>query len=154
LINQKIIKMKKVLFLFSVLVASLVFVACDDDDDLTVTTAELPEKAQAFMQTHFEGQEIRTIRKDNDSYDVYLANGFEVEFDLSGEWDDIDGNVQKLPQSIIDLLPEGIPLYVTENYPQNHISEINKERYGFEIGLNGGLDLKFDKDGGFLGIDK
>ena len=136
------------------LVASLIFVTCDDDDDLTIATADLPENARTFLQTHFQGQEIRLVKKDNDSYDVYLANGFEIEFNLSGEWDDVDCRTQTVPQSIIDLLPENIPLYVSENYAQNHISEVNKERYGFEIGLNSGLDLKFDKDGNFLGIDK
>jgi len=145
--------MKKTLFLLSLLAASFIFVACDDDDDTKVSVSDLPENAQLFLQTHFSGIEVRSVEKDNDSYDVYLINGFEVEFDLSGNWDDVDGGTQAVPQSIINLIPENISAYVSANYAQNYISEINKETYGFEIKLNSRLELKFDANGTFLGID-
>jgi len=145
--------MKKVLLALALLFGSFTFIACDDDDDKKLSVDELPEIVQIFLQTHFSGQEVRLVEKDNDSYDVYLINGFKVEFNLSGEWDDIDGQTMAIPQSILDLIPESISDYVTEHYSGFHISEINKERYGYEIELNNGLDLKFDSEGVFIGLD-
>lgn len=147
--------MKKVLFTLSLFVGSFAFIACgDDDDDTVITVKELPENAQAFLQTHFPGQEVRLVEKDNDSYDVYLTNGYDVEFTLSGDWDDVDGNGKELPESVIALLPEAIPAYVAANYSQNFIDEINKESYGYEIGLNSNIELKFDINGNFLRVDR
>ncbi|MDR0749876.1 MAG: PepSY-like domain-containing protein [Tannerellaceae bacterium] len=31
--------------------------------------------------------------------------------------------------------------------------EVNRERYGYETGLSDDMDLKFDSDGKFIGID-
>ncbi len=58
-------------------------------------------------------------------------------------------------ESIIALIPQEIPTYVALNYSKFHITEINIENYGYEIGLNdNGPDLKFDKKGAFIGLDK
>jgi len=146
--------MKKLLFTLSILITSFAFVACDDDDDKIISTGDLPTTAQTFLQTHFSSQEVRRVEKDNDSYDVYLANGFEIEFTLAGEWDDVDGRGQELPSSVIALVPASIPAYVTENYPNQFIVEINKENFGYEIDLNNNIELEFDSDGTFLRVDR
>ncbi len=144
--------MKKLLFVFGLLAASFTFVACDDDDE-KISVVDLPAKAREFLDTHFPGQETRLVEKDNDSYDVSLKNGFDIDFDLAGEWDDVDGHTQAIPQSIIDLIPEAIPAYVAEHYAGSVITEVNKELYGYEIDLDNRIELKFDKNGTFLGID-
>lgn len=146
--------MKKLLFTLSLLIASFAFISCDDDDDKTISKDDLPASAQTFVQTHFSSQEIRRVEKDNDSYDVYLANGFEIDFTLAGEWDDIDGKGKELPASIIALLPASIPTYITENYPNQLIVEINKENFGYEIDLDNNIELEFDTNGTFLRIDR
>ncbi len=146
------IKMKKILFTFSFLILSLAFIACDDDDK-TVSTSDLPATAQAFLQTHFPSQKVTRVEKDKDSYDVYLANGFEIEFKLSGEWDNVDGKGQQIPADIIALLPNTIPSYIAQHYPNQYIVEINKEHFGYEIDLNNNIELEFDSNGTFLRID-
>ncbi|MFV0328295.1 MAG: PepSY-like domain-containing protein [Dysgonomonas sp.] len=145
--------MKKVLFTVGLLIMSFAFIACDDDDDKVISVDNLPTNVQAFLQTHFASQEVRMVEKDNDSYDVYLINGFEIEFTLSGEWDDIDGRGQQIPASIVALIPTNIPTYITTNYPNQFIVEINKEHFGYEIDLNNNLELEFDTEGNFLRID-
>lgn len=144
--------MKKILFTLSLLVASLFFISCDDDDTV-IGVEEMPTNAQTFLQTHFPSQEVRRVEQDKDGYDVYLQNGFEIEFTLTGEWDDVDGHGQQIPASIIALIPESIPAYVNENYPNQFIVEINKEHFGFEIDLNNNIELEFDANGNFLRID-
>lgn len=146
--------MKKLLFTLSLLVASFAFVACDDDDDMVIELKDLPTNAQTFLETHFPAQEVTRVIQDNDGYDVYLNNGFEIDFTLTGEWDDVDGRGKEIPASILALIPESIPAYVTENYPDQIIVEINKEHFGYEVDLNNNVELEFDSNGTFLRIDK
>lgn len=146
--------MKKVLLTLGLFIMSFAFIACDDDDDKVISVDNLPTNVQTFLQTHFPSQEVRMVEKDNDSYDVYLINGFEIEFTLSGEWDDVDGRGQQIPASIVALIPTNIPTYVTTNYPNQFIVEINKEHFGYEIDLNNNMELEFDTEGNFLRIDR
>lgn len=145
--------MKTLLFTLSLFVVSFAFIACDKDDDEVISKDNLPAIAQTFLQTHFSSLEVKRAEKDKDSYDVYLANGVEIDFTLSGEWDDIDCRGQELPASVIALIPVSIPAYVTANYPNQLIDEINKEYFGYEIGLNNNIELEFDTNGTFLRID-
>lgn len=146
--------MKKILFTLSLLVASFAFVSCDDDDDEVVITAnELPAVSQTFLATHFPGHTANYVTRDNDSYDVYLSNGFEVDFYLSGDWDSVSGHTMEVPASVIALIPAAIPAYVATNFPTLFIVEVNREPYGYEIELNSRLELEFDATGNFIRID-
>jgi hypothetical protein len=84
---------------------------------------------------------------------VYLTNGFEIDFTKSGEWDEIDGNINKLPQSIVDLLPAGIMEYVEKQFTDQTIVKVNKEHFGYEIELNDNFEIHFNSHGDFIGYD-
>ena len=86
-------------------------------------------------------------------YTVYLANGFDIDFTKFGNWDDVDGHVSPLPESILALLPETVSQYITNTFPNLSAVEVNREHYGYEIGLSGDMDLKFDSNGRFIGMD-
>jgi hypothetical protein len=146
--------MKVLSYILGLLITSCVFISCDDDDDVAIQRSDLPKTAQTFLDTHFPGAEMSWGERDNDSYDVVLSNGFEIDFLLTGEWDDVDGRSQAIPQTILDLIPASIIQYVDVNYTGRIIVEINKEGYGYEIGLKDGLDLKFDTTGKFLAEDR
>lgn len=145
--------MKKLLFTLSLFIASFTLIACDDDDDLIISVKDLPTISQTFLQTHFPLHEAVRVEQDKDGYDVYLKNGFEIDFTLTGEWDDIDGRGQEIPASIMALIPEAISSYVKTNYPNQFIVEVNKEYFGYEIDLNNNIELEFDTNGNFLRID-
>ncbi|WP_291530000.1 PepSY-like domain-containing protein [Bacteroides sp. UBA939] len=143
--------MKNLVFTLCLLIVSIAFVACDEEK--LVSIDKLPTTAQTFIQTHFPAQEATRIEKDRDSYDVYLANGVSIDFTKSGDWDDVDCRGQEMPASIIALIPEAISAYVAEHYPNQFISEINKEHFGYEIDLNNYIELEFNKTGAFLRLD-
>ena len=88
--------------------------------------------------------------KDNDSYDVVFTNGYKVEFDKKGNWQEVDCNVDAVPTAII---PAAIRTYIQQNYANSLIVQIDKDRHGYSIELNNGLDLDFDSDGKFRRID-
>ncbi len=154
--------MKKIIFNSLLLLLSMsLFISCsDDDDDMTIQSSQLPQTAQSFVSTHFSGVTYRRVEKDKHPdadgslYDAYLSNGFKVEFDANGSWVEVDGEMQAVPASIIALLPQAVPTYVTTTYPTLHIVSIDKKISGFKIELNNDLDLIFNNEGAFVGIER
>ncbi len=122
-------------------------------DGRMIEANQLPEAARTFVQDQFPGQKIvyaeveGTLKK---TYDVKLADGTEVEFDSKGKWDNVDCKKKAVPAA---LVPKAIAEYVKTNYEGTVIVKIDKERFGYEIELSNGFDLKFNKKGKFIGMD-
>ncbi|MDR1341396.1 MAG: PepSY-like domain-containing protein [Prevotellaceae bacterium] len=131
------------------------FCSCEKEEMITET--ELPATSREFIRSHFPNVEISLIIRETEpfssDYTVYLTNGFEIDFTKSGDWDDVDGKYTAIPESILALLPQGIPEYVKNTPHDCHIVEVNKEHYGYEIELSNGTELKFNSKGEFIRID-
>lgn len=151
--------MKKII-LTGFIALSLLFstTSCDSDDDREsiINAADLPKSADTFVTTYFPNATYQTIKKqnraDNDGtvYDVFLTNGFEIDFDANGNWIDIDGNHQAIP---VELIPEKINTYVTANYANIFVTAIDNEPTYTEVELSNNIDLIFDLQGNFVRID-
>ncbi|MDR1130415.1 MAG: PepSY-like domain-containing protein [Prevotellaceae bacterium] len=131
------------------------FCSCEKEEIITET--ELPATSREFVRTHFPDAGISLIIRETETfssdYTVYLTNGFEIDFTKSGDWDDVDGKYTAIPESILNLLPQGIPEYVKNTLKDCHIVEVNKEHYGYEIELSNRMELKFNSKGEFIRID-
>lgn len=136
------------------LVAGLAFGFSANAQKTTITKAALPANAQTFLKTHFAGQEPTYIVEDKETfskdYKVQFASNIEVEFDGKGNWEEVDGNHNAIPATVI---PKAIAAYVKTNYPTATITKIDKGTWGYEIDLNNGLELEFNSKGNFLRID-
>lgn len=151
-----------------------VFASCSSDDDNSSTDSgtiisygELPNSSQQFITDHFNGYNVQEAVKNNISYNVLLQKtttkttlssgaGYKVEFDLLGNWIEIEGRYESaLPDNVLALIPRSIVSYVTQNYNQRSINEIKKETYGYKIELAGkpDIELQFDELGTFIGHD-
>lgn len=110
----------------------------------------LPEAAQQFIAQYFAGTTVVNVELDDFIYEVLLSNGVELEFNMNGNWREVDCHTFAVPQGIV---PANIENFVGTSYPNNFIVkiEINNQRY--EIELNNHLDLVFDINGNFLYID-
>ncbi len=146
--------MKKTMYA-ALLVASAMFASCDKEE--VIPESKLPAASREFLQTHFDGVTITRIEKETDGldkdYTVYLINGFEIDFSKSGAWDEVDGHITAVPQSVLNLIPANIVQHVYDNFSGYEIVKVNKERYGYEIGLNGDIDLEFNTQGNFIRMD-
>lgn len=122
--------------------------------DIIITKSELPKKALAFMDTHFNAKTIQLVEKDVEilsvSYKVTFSDQIEIEFDQAGEWEEVDGNKNQLPTS---FLLQPIVDYITANYPGAQVVKVSNERRIYEVELNNGLELEFSKSGDFKRID-
>lgn len=151
--------MKKTILLLSGLLAlNFSAVSCDDDreDEIVITQNQLPETAKVFLSTHFSGISILRIEKeavadsDGTIYEVKLANGFQVDFDINGNWTGVDGNGQQLSGSVVALIPANILQYLATHHTPFTITEIEKKSYGYEIEINDRVELRFNTQGNIL----
>lgn len=93
------------------------------------------------------------MKKDNDSYDVKLANSIEVDFDLQGGWKDVDANSSTIPITIIALLPQNLTGYLESNYASRKIESIEKKVSTYNVELSGNVDLVFDLQGNLWSVN-
>ena len=125
--------------------------ACDKES--IVSADGLPKDAQTYITQHFPSHEILQVVKERDdlktTYDVYLSEGFNLDFDKKGKILGVEGS-SKLPDSVV---PEKILTYVNTNYPDFFIRDWELDDHGQEVKLSNGMELKFDKNGNFLRID-
>lgn len=137
--------MKKWTFVFISMFIMNVSVWAGNDKPIQVT--ELPKSAQSFIKNHFADQSVAVAKVETDfmdkSYDVIFTNGDKVEFDKKGKWTKVDCKHGQVPQGII---PMPIQKYIAKNYPDAKVIKIElTDRKGYEVDLNNGLDIEFDK---------
>lgn len=110
----------------------------------------LPAAAQQFIAQYFANATIVNVELDDFVYEVLLSNGAEIDFDMNGNWREVDCHTFAVPQ---DIVPANIQNFVATSYPNNFIVKIELKNQRYEIELNNHLDLVFDINGNFLYID-
>ncbi len=130
----------------------LLMSACTDKP---VIAAQLPVAITSFIQQNFPGQAISFATKDLEitgwQYDVVLADGTQIDFDTDKVWDKIQCTMTNpVPTA---LIPAPIVAHLKGNFPDAMVMKIDKERYGYEIELANGLELKFTKQGALMEVD-
>ena len=142
--------MKKTL---SVIILTLLMGVCGFAQDRIITFEQLPANAQKTITQHFDKTAISYVKMDNDGpleYEVYFTNGAEVEFFKNGEFKKVDCKHQQVPQG---LVPEQVRTYVKTNFPQTFITQWEKRHNGWKAELNNELELLFNNQYHFTGID-
>ena len=119
-----------------------------------LAVSETPGQIISYINAHFPKSEIISVKKDKEvlktEYKVKLNTMVELEFDGNFSIKKIESK-SALPQSIV---PEKIVAYIHKNYPNNKILEWKKEKKGQKIELDNDIDVVFDLNGKFLGIDR
>lgn len=124
-------------------------------DEITTDVTKLPQAAQEFAAKAFPNAKIVGIEIDTSlvkptEYDATLSDGSKIEFDSKGNWTDIESKFTGVPQA---LLTKEIAAYLDANYKGQKVKAISKERYGWEVDLVNGLELKFSAAGQLIEID-
>lgn len=120
-------------------------------DKYSVNRNDLPEKAQQFLTEYFPKGRVSMVKTDRHllkktDYDVKLTNGTKIEFNNKGEWTSVDCKTREVPSG---LIIKNICNYVAKNFPDTFIVKIEKKSLSYEIELNDGIELKFDRLGTF-----
>ncbi len=124
------------------------------DNDKPITIDQLPVTAKQFIANYFSGAKVSYAKMETDffdkSYEVVFTDGNKAEFDSKGEWTNVDCKFTQVPESII---PQQIRNYVTTNYKEMKIVEIDREKREYEVKLNNSLELKFNSKFNLIEID-
>jgi hypothetical protein len=136
---------------FSLIILTTFLTACDKEK--FVDSDRLPREIRNYVEDHFSESTITHAVIDRDdlhkSYEVFLSNNVHLEFNRRKEIIDIDGKA-KLPDSVI---PASIRNYVSDNFPNNFITDWEVDDRKQKIGLNNEVELLFTESGSFVGRD-
>lgn len=113
----------------------------DDNDDEWISYAEISAEAKSAIEVSFgteliSSSTIKSVKKDSDSYEIYLNDGTKIDFYLTGQWKEIDrdaGIADTYFEKDAEL--EKIKAWADINHPRKTIEEVDREsaRAGFEI---------------------
>ena len=107
-----------------------------------------------FVEQYFPKATVQMVMPDEDDIDVVLNDYTKIEFKLNFEWKKVDCEHSTTFTSVpATLVPEQITAYVNANFPNATIKKLEKKYMGWEIELNNGLELKFNKNFKVMEID-
>lgn len=124
------------------------------DNARPIAFDQLPAQAQQFVKTHFADAQVTltTLEKDvlQKSYDVVLNNGTHLEFDSKGQWTDVVCKTGYVPANV---LPSQITTYLKSSFPNAHVKKVERENGRYEVNLENGTEVTFNKKFQVVDID-
>lgn len=147
--------MKGSIILAMAIFAAVSLSACNHEDKKVIQFGELPQAAQTFVDTHFADKQVSIVYHDTEladkDYEVIFTDGANIDFSKKGEWTEVeDRDTNGVPTAI---MLQGIVDYVSTNFAGQYVVQLGKERSNYEVELNNGVEMVFDKDGQFLRYD-
>lgn len=114
--------------------------------DTIISPDNLPPISKEFLQKNFEAK-IGLVQKDEKSYEVYLSDGTELEFDSTGVWKEIEAKHKALNHNI---LPPNIAAVIKNKFKNTAIKELERKINHYKIKFYNDLELIIDFNGGIL----
>jgi hypothetical protein len=133
--------MKKLLSILAVLVLTM-SMAVMADNDRVITFDKLPQAAQTLLKANFANKVPVAVTADRDDYMVIYQSGEKVEFDKKGNWKELNCKTSSVPAA---LIPAQITNHVNATFPGATIVKIERDRRGYEVKLNNGMDIEYNK---------
>ena len=142
--------MKKTkLFLLTVLALVLCLPAFADEGRI-IPFEQLPDAAKTLLKTYFADKTPLIVKVDWDEYEVIYQSGEKVEFDLSGNWKEVNCRTYAVPAA---LVPEQIKAVVKTQYQDAAIVKLKKGALGYDVKLISRIELEFNRDFVIVDID-
>lgn len=123
-------------------------------DDRPIAYADLPAAARELLAAHFDGLRVSrsTVERSllEREYTVLFSDGSKIEFDKTGTWTKIECRRQPVPQA---LVPQAIRDAVAADFEGARIRSIERDRREYEVELENGIDLTFDRQFRLVEVD-
>ena len=122
------------------------------DDGYVVGIQQLPATAQEVMTKYFADKTVLTILKEREEYEVIFNNGEKIEFNKKGEWTEVSCHTTQVPDI---LIPDPIKARIKADFANSKIVKIDRSSNGkeYEVKLNNGLEVEFDKKFNIIKVD-
>ena len=114
--------------------------------DMIIAPNSLPQNIQNFIATHFKAQ-IGLVEMDRKSYEIYLTDGTELEFDLMGNWTEIES---KLAPVDFRVLPPNVASIIKAQHPNASLLEVKRKMSYYKIKLSNKMKIYIDANGTIL----
>lgn len=108
----------------------------DDDDDEWISYAEISDAARTEIEKSFGSLDVKSVKKDSDSYEIYLNDGTKIDFALSGQWKEIDNNAgidAKYFGTDAELKQIKEKVIADASLKDKTIVEVDRELVGFKV---------------------
>ncbi len=145
--------MKKILF--SILITMVLSVSIFADKYILVS--DLPNSVTNFMKTYFPESKIDNAKYDDWKYEIEFStendSNFvkgEAEFSRKGDWEKIEFYLG-IPE---ELLPENVLTTLRQNFSDQAIVSIERDRRGYELTLLDATEIDISDEGKILEVDK
>lgn len=121
-------------------------------DGYVVGIQQLPAGAQEVMTKCFADKTVLTILKERNEYEVIFNNGEKIEFNKKGEWTEVSCHTTQVPDI---LIPDPIKARIKADFANSKIVKIDRSSNGkkYEVKLNNGLEVEFDKKFNIIKVD-
>ena len=133
--------MKKSLLVLMAFVMAM-FLPAKAESDRVITFDQLPATAQTLLKKHFADKVPLIVTVDWDDYKVIYQSGEKVEFDKKGNWKELNCKTSAVPTA---LIPEQIKASVKQTFPGATIIKLDRDRRGYDVKLNNGMELEFNR---------
>lgn len=120
------------------------------DHDQVITFDQMPEAAQALLKQYFANKVPLVVTVDWDDYTIRYESGEKVEFDKNGNWKEIDCRSSIVPT---ELIPKEIKTNIASTFPGAVILKIDRNRRGYEVKLDNGLEVEYSPTFQVIDID-
>lgn len=120
------------------------------DHDQVITFDQMPKAAQTLLRQHFANKVPLVVTVDWDDYTIRYESGEKVEFDKQGNWKEIDCRATQVP---VELIPEQIKSNIQATFPGAIILKLDRNRRGYEVKLNNGLEVEYSPTFDVIDID-
>ena len=147
--------MKRTLKIFLMAICLVAFMApAHADNDKPIQVKELPAKAQTILSQHFKNQKVALATIEigllENNYDVVLNNGTRVECNRNGSVTEVECEQEAVPTA---RMPRAVNTYRQQTYAEDKVRKYEMKRNEYEVELNNGLEITFNKDFQVIDID-
>ena len=151
--DERIMRMKGGIIAVSAGMMLLAASGCADSDK-AISVDRLPDAAREFISSGFPEESIAYVKMERDfpvlSYEVMFTGGIMAEFDRRGRWIELGCPYDSVPA---DLVPRPIMDKMARDWPGRRCRKIKRDRSGYEVKLDSGIELEFDRNFNLMGID-
>ena len=134
--------------LFTLLISLTILSTSSLFADWVVPPSSLPQKARSFIKRVYPNAQIWKVERDGGKFEVDLSNGASIDFNINGNWLNIDVEYNGVP---ISVLPQAVANTVRRTYPQARMIDVEKEWGNYKIKLNNMMELYLAANGQLMG---
>ncbi|EAJ2281620.1 PepSY-like domain-containing protein [Campylobacter vulpis] len=114
--------------------------------DIILSPQNLPNAIKEFLQKNFQAQ-ISLAQRDDNAYEIALNDGTELEFDVSGEWKEIEARGTAISY---EVLPPHIASILKNEFKESAIKEIERKITYYKIKFYNNFEIIIDFNGTIL----